>query len=137
MAISLSHTIDADTATAARSLREWFSTPGGADLCAGGRIDSATLERIETAVSRLRWHLARVRSESTATLADYTYTFDVVDAHGTVVSAISVRSDLPNVANQMREVAAHMLADHPDVSVTGARRLSHDAPRITPSAPRT
>lgn len=48
---------DREAADAARHLRSWLATPGGADLCAGvPDLDIAAIERVATATARL--HLA-------------------------------------------------------------------------------
>lgn len=60
-ATPLSVPLDRETADAARKLREWLGTPGGADLCAGvPTLDVGTFDRIYTAVAILNARMSMV-----------------------------------------------------------------------------
>lgn len=113
-------------------VREVFSTPGAADLCAGADMHAGQLAVIAESVEALSGRLAGMLTAArTSNRPVYAYTFDVECIRtGIVTSAITVHARGSTHSARLRAIAANMLVENPDLNSDGVR-LSHAPPRVT------
>lgn len=135
--VRLSVPISRDMANAASRLRQWVSSAGFTDLCAGAvAIDVGTLERIHTGVAALyhetleAMEVARGERFPVAEGAAVDYLFDIIRRDGVVEGAVTIRWRAGDAEGARAEIPKRVV-------VPAAYTISRENPRVVAVSPTT